>query len=114
MPKLNSFELIIRTGEKPLESTPTFIINGFPLDFEQVEGSTGVGDTLRATGSPESFPHTLLLHGPEEGEWEITEIRATYFTQGEEPYHIRFGRVLLDDKSDLNIWAERPLPTFDV
>jgi hypothetical protein len=42
------------------------------------------------------------------------ESTLTYYPYGEEPYTLRLGPVALDHQSDLNIWQERPLPTFDV
>jgi hypothetical protein len=114
MPRLESFQIRVFTGEKGKNELPHFIINGFPLEFEQAEGSTEPGGEFVGQGSPGSFPHTLLLAGPEEGEWHIKEVELTYFPDGEEPYKVRLGDVTLDDNADLNIWHPRPLPTFDV
>ena len=114
MPRLDTFTIQLKTGESPLKGPLKFIINGFPLEFEEVSGGTGSGETLEAKGAPGSFPHALLLHGPEEGDWEIEEFSVTYHPMGEEPYRIRFGGVTVDSSSDLNIWAERPLPVMDV
>jgi len=114
MPKLNNFEITIKTGESGGPYPPTWVINGFPIAFEEFKGGTGPGETLQAAADPQSFPHTLLLRGPENGVWELDEVKVTYFPQGEDPYTVRMGKVLLDDKSDLNIWHERPQPVFDV
>jgi hypothetical protein len=116
MPKLNSFQLQIKTGKRPGPSQPKYNINGFPLDFDVCDGGTGSGETLNATGSPQSFPHSLTLGGPEQGSppWDIDSIVATYHCANDNPYTIRLGAVTLDDQSDLNIWHERPAPTFDV
>jgi hypothetical protein len=114
MPRLDSFSIELKTGESALKGPLKFIINGFPLEFDEVEGGTGSGETFSATGAPGSFPHTLLLHGPEEGDWEVEGFSVTYHPNGEEPYRIRFGGVTVDSASDLNIWADRPSPVMDV
>ncbi len=75
---------------------------------------TGAGETAEVQGSPQSFPHALLLGGPEEGAWEIEGIEATYHCQAEEPYTVRLGAVTLDHRSDLNIWHPRPGEVLDV
>lgn len=116
MPKLDTFTLEIKTGERAGPDTPMFNINGFPLEFDEVEGSTEPGEVLKATGNPYSFPHALALMGPDEGAepWDIESIRATYHCANLEPYTVRLGSVTLDDESNLNIWYEPPPPTFDV
>ncbi|MFP6582023.1 MAG: helicase [Candidatus Hydrogenedentota bacterium] len=116
MPKLNQFILEVTTGTNPGPEHPKFSINGFPLEFDECEGSTEAGATLKAVGCPNSFPHSLVLKGPEEGQpnWDIEGVVATYECNLMEPYVVRMGAITLDDESDLNIWHEPPLPTFDV
>lgn len=114
MPRLESFRLKIKTGEKSFDGPLKYSINGFPLDFEEVQGGTGAGETAEVMGEPQSFPHTLQLIGPESGEWEIETIEATYHCQAEPPYSVHFGKVVLDDSSDLNIWHPRPPKVVDV
>ena len=114
MPRLDSFTLKIRTGDSGFDGTLQYTINGFPLEFESVDGGTGPGETAEVMGEPQSFPHTLQLCGPAEGEWVIEDIEATYHCQAEEPYSVKFGKVVLDDESDLNIWHPRPPKVFDV
>ncbi|PCJ61198.1 MAG: helicase [Candidatus Hydrogenedentota bacterium] len=116
MPKLDTFTLEIKTGAKPGPEVPHFEINGFPLEFDEREGTTEAGGTIVLKGFPHSFPHSLALTGPEEGKesWEIASILATYECGAMEPYEIRMGAVTLGDDNDLNIWHEPPLPTFDV
>ena len=65
-------------------------------------------------GGPGSFPHTLLIRGPESGAWDIEEARVTYYPNGGPPYTVRLATVTLDDDADLNIWYERPQKAFDV
>jgi hypothetical protein len=114
MPRLDTFKIRVKTGAKGIDHPPHFIINGFPLEFEEISGGTGPGETFEATGAPGSFPHSLLLQGPEHGEWEIESLEVTYFNMNEDPYTIRFGAVTLDAESDVNIYHERPAPVLDV
>jgi hypothetical protein len=114
MPRLETFELAIETGERGMTESPKFSINGFPLDFDRMEGGVGSGETIEALGSPGSFPHSLTLGGPREGAWDIAAIRVTYHPAGEAPYTVRLGAVTLDAESDLDIWHDRPAETLDV
>lgn len=116
MPKLDSFTLEIETGPRPGPDSLMFNINGFPVEFDDSEGGTGSGETLRVVGNPMSFPHALALVGPEEGSgpWDIESVTATYHCASMEPYTIHMGAVTLDNESNLNIWHEPPLLTFDV
>ncbi len=114
MPRLESFQIKVKTGERASDRAPRYTINGFTLDFDEMSGGYGPGETFEATGTPDSFPHTLTLCGPDEGEWDIEEMILTYYPFGEEPYTLRFGKVTLDSETDLNIWHRRPQPVFDV
>ena len=88
MPKLSQFKLEIKTGTNRGPEHPSFSINGFPLEFEETEGSTDAGATFTAVGSPNSFPHALVLMGPEQGEvdWDIESVTARYECDGMESY----------------------------
>lgn len=114
MPRLNTFDVVVKTGGHGPGVQPKWSINGFVVGFDQFKGGTGPGEIFAGTGNPGSFPHTLLLCGPENGDWDIEEVKVTYYPQGEEPYSVRLGPVRLDSESDLNIWYERPQPVFDV
>lgn len=114
MPRLEQFQLTIRTGDQGRPDYPRYEINGFQIDFDEIEGSAAAGQTLKVTGRPRSFPHALTLVGPEEGRWDIAGIEAVYECGGLEPYTVRMGAVTLDDETSLNIWHEPPLPAFDV
>jgi hypothetical protein len=116
MPKLTQFKLEIKTGTNPGTECPSFSINGFPLDFDETEGTAEAGAMLTVVGSPNSFPHSLVLMGPESGQpdWDIESVTATYECDKMEPYVVRMGAATLDDNANLNIWHEPPLPTFDV
>ncbi len=116
MPKLDAFTLEITTGKRSGPEKPGFNINGFPLDFDDIDGGTGSGESFCAKGSPQSFPHALALIGPAEGQepWDIESATVTYHCSGMDEYTVHLGAVELDDESNLNIWHEPPLPTFDV
>lgn len=114
MPKLNSFQVQMRTGKRGCIEAPTFKINGFALDFCDCTGSFESGSTFEGTGAPQSVAHSLVLCGPQEGFWDIDETTVTYQLAGEPPYSVRLGPVTLDQESDMNLWRERPLPTLDV
>jgi hypothetical protein len=114
MPRLESMKVAIRTGKVGTESPVLLNFNGFIVPFDQPEGRTGPGERYEGTFSPMSVPHVLTLSGPEQGEWEIEQVTVAYTLEGEAPYTVSFGSVRLDETTQLQIWAERPLPTFDV
>jgi hypothetical protein len=114
MPRLESFTLKIKTGDRGPEALPRYEINGFPVDFDEASGGIAPGDTLEVTGNPQSFPHTLVLTGPGQGVWDIEGIEALYRCGDEEPYAVRLGAASLDDHSDLDIWYTKPDPVIDV
>lgn len=114
MPRLEQFHLTIHTGEQGRKDYPRYEINGFQVDFDEVDGAAESGQTLTVTGRPRSFPHALALVGPEDGRWDIERIEAVYECGGAEPYSVRMGAVTLDGETNLNIWHEPPLPTLDV
>ena len=114
MPRLDTFEIKIRTGDSGLNAAPKYGINGFPLEFDESSGGTGAGETFVAKGEPQSFPHSLTLIGPEQGEWRIEGAEITYQCANETPYTVRLGGVTLDHRSDLNLWHPRPPQVIDV
>lgn len=114
MPRLQSFHLKLKTGAQGPGVLPTYTINGFKLEFDEYNGGTHAGEMLEASGHPQSFPHNLILQGPEENAWDIESLEITYDIDNAEPYTLHFGAVTLDDESDLNLWHERPAPVFDV
>lgn len=116
MPKLDTFILELKTGDRPGPKTPSFNINGFPLEFDELEGSAEAHQTFVATGNPMSFPHAMGLIGPAEGAepWDIESVSITYHCMNMEPYTVRLGSIALDDESNMNLWHEPPPVTFDV
>lgn len=114
MPRLERITVRITTGDEGPGESPSYTINGFTLPFDQVDGGTAPGQTLEATGFPGSVPHSLLLAGPSEGNWEIARLEAEYEPEGESPYTVAFAPLILDDAADLNIWQPRPPVEVDV
>ena len=114
MPRLQTFNLKLKTGAAGPGGIPAYAINGFTLDFDEFSGGTHAGETFEATGHPQSFPHSLSLRGPEEGVWEIESLELTYDMDSAKAYTLHFGAVTLDARSDLNLWYERPAPVFEV
>jgi hypothetical protein len=114
MPRLDTFQLKLTTGNEGPGGVPKYTINGFPLEFDESSGGTAPGETLDAVAHPQSFPHTLVLSGPEQGNWEILGGEIRYQCDGEEAYTISLGAITLDDRADLNLWYVRPPRVFDV
>ncbi len=114
MGRLEHFVLRIATGDRGAGDVQHFLINGFDLDFERVEGGARPGEMLEAEGWPESFPHSLLLPGPESGAWDIARLEITYHFDGESPYTVRLGAVTLEDDADLNLLYPRPAEVIGV
>jgi len=114
MPRLETFEITIENGKRGLDRAPAYAINGHELDFEEVNGGNGPGETMRLVGAPRSFPHSLTLTGPDEGGWDIEKIEATFHVSGGDPYTVCLGAVTLDPETCLNLWYDRPAPVLDV
>jgi len=114
MPRLETFDMKIKTGKRGPDKAPWYEINGFKLDFDEMTGGNGPAETLELTGEPQSFPHSLVLVGPSEGEWDIEGIEITYHVMGAPPYTLRLGGVTLDAETNLNIWYDRPPKVIDV
>lgn len=114
MPRLETFNVKIRTGAQGIDESPAYSINGFPLGFDTSSGGVGPGETFEGLGQPQSFPHSLLLSGPTKGAWEIEGVEVSYRLAGQEPYQVTLGPVTLDARSDLNLWYERPPKLIDV
>lgn len=113
MPKLDTLELKIKTGDRGINHVPTYAINGYEIPFNTIQGGHGPGETLEAFGSPNSFPHSLTLTGPDEGFWDIEQIEATFHVGGK-PYTVRLGAITLDSATKLQLWYDRPPSLLDV
>ncbi|MBN1517257.1 helicase [Candidatus Sumerlaeota bacterium] len=114
MPRLESFTIKLKTGENGRGDIPSFVFNGIPCQFEQVNGSAQSGEVMEGFFSPRSFTHSFILRGPESGVWDIESTEVTYQVAGQEPYSVKFDGVQLDPSTDLNLWHEPPSEEFDV
>jgi len=114
MPKLNLFKLKVKTGDAGLAEPVHFTINGHKLPFEDFQGSTGAGETFESGFEIRSFAHSLTLVGPESGSWKIKKIHVDFNCENTEPYSATYGEVVLDETTEVNIWQDPPLPTWDV
>ena len=91
-----------------------FTINGHKLPFDDFKGGTGAGETFEGEFEIRSFAHSLTLVGPESGSWKIHKIHVEYDCENTQPYSVTFGEVALDETTEVNIWQDPPLPTWDV
>lgn len=114
MPKVNSFKVKIETGDTGTTGTVYFNFNNHKLPFENVSGGTGPGEVFEGGFDVGSFAHSMALAGPEKGEWHINSITVDIDSESTPPYSVRFGKVTLDETTELNIWQDPPLPSFDV
>jgi hypothetical protein len=114
MPKLNNFKVKIETGDQGTPGPVQFCINSHTLPFENPTGETGAGCVFEGGFEVNSFAHSLTLVGPEEGQWHIKKVQVDFNCESVEPYSVTYVDVTLDDSSQLDIWQDPPLPTFDV
>ena len=114
MPKLNNFKVKIETGDQGTSGPVQFSINSHTLPFDNPTGATGAGGVFEGGFEVNSFAHSLALVGPEEGQWHIKKVQVDFNCESVEPYSVTYGEVTLDDGSQLDIWQDPPLPTFDV
>ncbi|MCH8156866.1 MAG: helicase [Nitrospinae bacterium] len=113
MPKLNQFKIRIETGGQGTEGPIRFSINSHQLPLESVSGGTGAEEVFEGGYSVNSFAHSLSLVGPEKGEWSLRKVKVDYDCENTAPYSVEFGEVTLDESTELDIWKDPPLPTFD-
>ncbi len=114
MPKLNTFKIRVETGDVGREGPVHFNINNHRVPFEDPPGGGGPGEIFESGFEIRSFAHSLTLVGPEQGNWKIKKVRMEYECENTEPYSVTLGAVELDATTELNIWQEPPLPTWDV
>jgi hypothetical protein len=114
MPKVNTFKVTVQTGQQGMSENVHFNFNNHKMPFEDVIGSAESGKTFEGSFSVNSFAHSLTLVGPESGKWEIEKISIEYDCESEKPYTVHFGRVTLDETTEVNIWQDSPVPAFDV
>jgi len=114
MPRINRIEITIETGLQGREGPVCLEFNGHALPLNNAEGSAESESTLIGACQPNSFAHSVYLIGPDKGAWDINGISVTFDVSGDDPYTVRYGSITLDESQSLDIWLERPLPSFDV
>ncbi|MCB0220119.1 MAG: helicase [Chrysiogenetes bacterium] len=114
MPRLLTFRISIKTGETGHKGPVVCRFNDHVMPLEAVQGGTGPGETYSGEFSPMSFVHGFVLEGPAEGSWDIERIDMDYDLGADGSHQVALGPVTLDEKTSVNIWKDRPLPTWDV
>lgn len=114
MPRLLSFRIAIKTGEQGNSGPVVCRFNEHVMPLEAVEGGTGPGERYSAEFSPMSFVHSFVLEGPVDGAWDIERIDMSYDLGADGSHEVALGPVTLDETTAVNIWKDRPLPTWDV
>jgi hypothetical protein len=114
MPKVNTFKVKVQTGQQGMSEPVHFNFNNHKLPFENTTGSAESDNVFEGSFEVNSFSHSLTLVGPESGKWEIEKISVEYDCENEKPYTVHFGRVTLDETTEVNIWQDPPVPAFDV
>ena len=61
-----------------------------------------------------SVAHSMTLVGPEKGTWSVKKIKVDFEVENTPPYSVEYSAVELDETTELNIWKDPPLETFDV
>ena len=114
MPKLNNFKIRIETGNKGIEEPARFCFNSHVLPLEELSGGTKAGETLEGGYAVNSVAHSMTLVGPEKGTWSLQKIKVDFECENTPPYSVEYPAVELDQTTELDIWKDPPLSTFDV
>ena len=61
-----------------------------------------------------SVAHSMTLVGPDKGEWSLKKVIVDFECENTPPYSVEFPELELNDTTELDIWKDPPLPTFDV
>ena len=114
MPKLKKFKIHIETGNKGIEEPARFCFNSHVLSLEALSGGTKSGETFEGSYTVNSVAHSMTLVGPEKGTWSIRGITVDFECENTPLYSVEYPAVELDETTELNIWKDPPLLTFDV
>ncbi len=114
MPKLNKFKIYIETGSNGIEEPARFCFNSHVLPLEDLSGGTKPGETLEGGYDINSVAHSMTLVGPEKGTWSVKKIKVDFEVENTPSYSVEYSAVELDETTELNIWKDPPLETFDV
>ena len=113
MPLVKTVKVEITTARRDVDWPVMLEFNGHQLPFDTVD-EVDESHVFRGGFTPNSFAHSVLIVGPETGEWEISGLQVTYDPMGHDPYTVHFGEITLDSETSLDIWQDPPLPTFEV
>ncbi len=113
MPRVTELQLVIETGDVPLEQPVILVFNNHPIPVPADSGGTGAGETFEGRFRPNSFAHSVALQGPEAGEWAVNGVTVTY-RSGADEWTVRWGAVTLTAETAVDIWEDPPLPSWDV
>ena len=114
MPRLNKFKVRVETGVKGIEESVRFNFNNHLLPLEDVSGGTKPGEIFEGGYEVRSVAHSMSLVGPDKGEWSLKKIIVDFDCENTPPYSVEFPAIELDGTTELDIWKDPPLPTFDV
>ena len=114
MPKVNSFKVKVQSGQQGMSEPVHFNFNNHKLVSENATGSAESGKVFEGSFEVNSFAHSLTLVGPESGKWDIETISIDYDCENEQPYTVNLGAVTLDETTEVNMWQDLPVPSFDV
>ena len=114
MPRLNKFRVRVETGDKGMQEPVRFSFNSHLLPLEDLSGGTKPGETLEGGYDVNSVAHSMSLVGPEKGTWSLRKVIVDFEVENIAAYSVEFPAVELDETTELDIWKDPPLPTFDV
>ena len=114
MPRLNKFRVKVETGDKGIDEPVRFNFNNHLLPLEDIVGGTQPGEFFEGGFEVRSVPHSMALVGPDKGEWSLKKVIVDFECENTPPYSVEFPELELNDTTELDIWKDPPLPTFDV
>ena len=114
MPKLNKFRVRLETGTNGMEEPARVSVNNHLLPLEDLSGGTQPGETLEGGYDVNSMCHSMSLVGPENGKWSLKKIIVDFECENTPSYSVEFPAVELDESTEVDIWKDPPLATFDV
>ena len=114
MPKLNKFRVRLETGTNGMEEPARVSFNNHLLPLEDLSGGTQPGETLEGGYDVNSMCHSMNLVGPENGKWSLKKIIVDFECENTPSYSVEFPAVELDESTEVDIWKDPPLATFDV
>ena len=97
-----------------MEEPARFSFNSHLLPLEDFSGGTNPGEICEGGYEVRSVAHSMALVGPDKGEWSLKKITVDFECENTPPHSAEFPAVELNDTTELDIWKDPPLPTFDV